>query len=376
MAPQLKPAEIDFVRGLFGKGLTASEALGRLASRRRKSGKPAPDITTIRRVLKARTHRAARQETRGRKAKVGLVKLRRLNSTRKALIKHADGESEVHLEDVMKKARVTDVHRSTVSRAFKRIGVAWRAPREKPSRTAEDRAERQRICGKWKYLAQDYFTDRVDLIMDNKKFDVPTHDRARKYQKMLRVRGHLRAKEEGVKPGFTKPNSRKNKVNPGAKVNVCAAIINCRIKVWHYLPDRWSGAAAVNLYKGPIVKALRKHRGNKPVYHIVEDNDPTGYRSGVAVAAKAELGICPMEYPRYSPDLNPLDFFVWNEVARRMNKEAIDKGLKREPTEAYKIRLRRTAMSLPEDVIRKAVGSMKRRAAAIVDAKGDNITMD
>lgn len=54
----------------------------------------------------------------------------------------------------------------------------------------------------------------------------------------------------------------------------------------------------------------------------VKDNDPTGYKSRKATEVKDELGIRAMDFPRYSPDLNPMDFFLWEEVERRMAKNA------------------------------------------------------
>ena len=376
MAPQLTATELDFLRTLVGKGLCPVEAHARLAARRGRSGKANADLTTVRRALRGLTHPASRKETRGRKTKLTAVRLRRLNTVRKALIKKAGGEREIHWEEIMKKARVNDVHPSTVSRAFKKIGIAWRAPREKPSRTADDMKERVTICSRWRFLPDNYFTEKVDLIMDNKKFDVPTYARAKKFHKMRRVRGHLRTKGEGLAAGFTKPNVRKNRVNPGAKVNVCAGVIGCQVKLWHYLPDRWSGDAAAALYSGPVIKTLRAHRGNKASYRILEDNDPTGYYSGKGIFAKKEAGILPIAFPKYSPDLNPLDFYIWAEVERRMHEQEEGGKYKKETVNEYKKRLRRTALSLPADVIRKAVGSLKQRAAAVVAAGGDNIALD
>ena len=150
---------------------------------------------------------------------------------------------------------------STVSKHFEKLGVRWRSPREAPLRQELDLTERVRICSKWKRLADDYFTERVDAILDNKRYDVPTNPRGKRYMRMRRVRGHLRTRAEGIATSCAKPKSSKNKVNPGAHVNVCAAIIQGRIRVWHYLPDRWCGAAAAELYKGPIHEALKKHRG-------------------------------------------------------------------------------------------------------------------
>ena len=54
---------------------------------------------------------------------------------------------------------------------------------------------------------------------------------------------------------------------------------------------RWNGEVAANMYKGPILQTLNKHRGAKSSNLIAEDNDPTGYKSGKACAAKRSLKI-------------------------------------------------------------------------------------
>ena len=41
------------------------------------------------------------------------------------------------------------------------------------------------------------------------------------------------------------------------------------------------------LYEGPIMDTLRKHCGNKRSHTVIEDNDPTGYKSNTAKAAKS-----------------------------------------------------------------------------------------
>ena len=60
-------------------------------------------------------------------------------------------------------------------------------------------------------------------------------------------------------------------------MNVVAGVIRDRIRLWHYLPKRrrWCAKLAVEVYKGPVMKALRRNYGPKPVYNILEDV-PTG----------------------------------------------------------------------------------------------------
>ena len=134
------------------------------------------------------------------------------------------------------------------------------------------------------------------------------------------------------------------------------------MKLWHFLPKgKWNGSVAAETYRGPVHRALKTYRGQKRKYVVLEDNDPTGYKSRAAEEAKAELGICAMEYPKYSPDLNPMDYFLWSEVQRRMDKQSAPAN---KSQKAYKVRMRRTAFAIPRSVIQRAVAGIKARAQA------------
>lgn len=374
MAPHLSVIELGRMQVLLGRGRTAIQIRDALAAQRARRGVEPPDLTTVRRALKGKTFRRGLPEARGRKPKLTKVAAKRLDASRKVLIKKAKGEKEVHWKHILRAARVPKVHPSTAARSLRREGfdVKWRTPRERPQRSKEDERLRHDICGKWRYLPTTYFTESVDLIMDNKKFMVPTHARAARHLNMTKVRGHLRTRAEGKSPGFTKPNARKNRVNPGGVLNVCAGIIDCKVRLWHYLPKTWNGQVAADTYRGPIRKALVRHRGVKASYLVVEDNDPTGYKSNKAIEAKGHLGIRAMQFPKYSPDLNPLDFYLWDAVERRMRQAKTAPRT----VAAYKAKLRRVAMSIPQAEIREAVLRIKDRAKAVHDAKGRDIARD
>lgn len=272
--------ELDRAVALQASGHTPLQVLAKLQMSRANKDMDGPNESTVRRALRGVTHKRALKETRGRPAKLTPAQLRRLDNARKELIRKARGLYEVHISDVKKKAKVSHVSDSTVSLHFKKkLGVTWRIPREAPLRLDGDAEQRVKICSKMKYYADNYFTEQVDAFWDNKQFYVPTYEKAKVYQKMTKVRGHLRTRGEGITKNFTKPKSNKNRVNPGAKVSVCCAIMNNKVKVWEYLPSRWCAQAASDLYRGPLIRALRKFRGNKSAYHVVEDNDPTGYKS-------------------------------------------------------------------------------------------------
>ena len=272
-------------------------------------------------------------------------------------------------------AKIPKVHSSIASRRLQDAGydVKARPPREKPLRTRDHELERVRICKDLVKKPRTYFTKGLHLVMDNKHWDIPLTARSKRYSKMRRIRFHLHTRSEGLKKNFTRPSKKsKHRVSVGGSVNVCAGIANNKVVLWHYLPKRWSGEAAVELYKGAVHTALKKAHGNLRSYRILEDNDPTGYKSNKAVQIKQALRISPIEYPPYSPDLNPLDFFLWNEVERRMNQRVIAG----ETMTRYKARLSRTAKSIPADVIEKALADIRVRAQQVIDADGGDIQKD
>ncbi|CAK0825254.1 unnamed protein product [Prorocentrum cordatum] len=367
MAPHLSKRELDRCFSLYAAGKTPVETRDLVSRTRESLDETGPDLTTVRRALRGATHRRGPAETRGRKPKLTAVKLRALNNARVRLIRAAKGEAEVHLRDVMKAARVSDVHKGTASRHFKRLGVTWRAPRAEPLRGSAEAEERVAVCSGWKRLPGNYFTHQVDAIIDNKVFPIPMTKRAKTHAKKSRVRGHLRTKAEGVLKPFTKPKGNRNRVNPGAKVHVAAAIVNNKVRVWHYLPTLWCADAACDFYAGVLAPALRRCRKGRRAFRILEDNDPTGYKSKKAVDCKRGLKITPLKFPKYSPDLNPLDYFLWAEVNRRMAEQSAPAN---ESQSAYKARLRRVAMGIPKSVIRAAVAKMKTKAAEVVVAEG------
>ena len=74
---------------------------------------------------------------------------------------------------------------------------------------------------------------------------------------------------------------------------------------------------------------------------------------------------------RTPASLNVLDYRLWAEVSRRMRQREVKFSKTfRGPADAYMRRLKRTAMSIPESFVSKAVGSMRRRVAAIKAAEG------
>ena len=229
------------------------------------------------------------------------------------------------------------------------------------------------VCKKWKRLPKNYFTKTVDLVIDNKLFEAPGSNSGRSYQKQTKVRFTHRNRKEGLDPVHTKPDQKRHRKNLGAGVKILAGISANRIVVWEEARGRWNGKQAAAMFNGVIKKALKKCRPRKKKHLVLEDNDPAGYKSKLAVAAKKAVGIKTLSLPPYSPDLNPLDYSIWDNIQRRMLQKHID-GY--ETRKAYVKRLRLTALRTPAKVIADAMKDMKPRIKAVVEKKGDALPKD
>ena len=80
-----------------------------------------------------------------------------------------------------------------------------------------------------------------------------------------------------------------------------------------------------------------------------------------------------MDLPRYTPELMPLDFSLWEAIQVKMDEQGFT-GL--ESPEAFEERLRSTALSLPRDVVLKVFLDVKHRILAMRDAEGKRIARD
>ena len=128
------------------------------------------------------------------------------------------------------------------------------------------------------------------------------------------------------------------------------------------------------MYKGPIKKALQDAFPGRAKYRILEDNDPTGFRSKAGLTAKKEAKIEVFSIPKRSPQLSVCDYFLWAEINKRMR--ATEKSwpeARVETRNAYLRRLKRTAKSLEPDLIERSIGSMKKRCRLLLEAEGGQI---
>ena len=153
---------------------------------------------------------------------------------------------------------------------------------------------------------------------------------------------------------------------------VIAAVWRGKVIMWHNVPDgSWNRQAAANMYAGALRRSLAATYHGKRKFTILEDNDPTGFKSTNGVEAKSKASIGVLEIPRRSPDPNVLDYAVCKEANKRLRKQEQKwPSHKRETPIQYRSRLHRTAKNLPAAFINSSVEDRHRICGRLLAAKG------
>ncbi|CAE8638477.1 unnamed protein product [Polarella glacialis] len=288
-----------------------------------------------------------------------------------ALVRKANCKYHV-TADMLKRSTRLKVTVRTMQTALRKRNIYFRKLREKPCLTEQDIADRYAFAKKYRSRTKAWWNKTIHAFIDGKHFKVYLNKTQRERAAQHATFGAYRAPGKGLCGGYVKPKKSLN-FNTGAKsALVLGGVGGGRMLLWHTVSDgRWSGQAAANMYAGPLPRALNKKYPGKRKCFVLEDNDPTGFRSAKGIKAKADSKIEPFAIPKRSPDLSVIDYAIWSQVNRRLRKqEASWKKGKKETRCQYVARLRRTAMRLPTECIVKSIGDMVRRCKRLHEAKG------
>lgn len=328
------------------------------------------DRSTVRRnLLKGSLGKAkGKVKAVGRPRSVTPKVYRQLKGALDFLLRQSRGEHEVTAQ--MIKARVgCSLSLRTIRNAFHAEGIWFRRLKEKPILTPQDVAARYAFGVQHERKTQKQWVSSPHAIIDNKHFPMYLNCAGRVHAARRSVRGAYRSGADGLKPHLVKPKG--SLKFPAKSVQVTAAVVNGRVRMWHYINGRWGGAAAAAMYTGPLLATLQRAFPARRSWVVMEDNDPAGYQSGLGVEAKRAARLISMPLPKRSPDCNVLDYSLWSQINERMRaQEQSFPGSFRESETAYRRRLRRTALMLPKSIVTKAVGDMRRRMLELVKNKG------
>ena len=257
-----------------------------------------------------------------------------------------------------------------VQDALRSRGVRFRPMREKPIRTADDEKDRLAFGNRHAKKPLGFWASGIHAYLDNKMFPIYPNGQGRTYAAKRAARGTYRARGKGLAKGHVKPR-KSLKVTFGKGVNVAVAISAKKVLMCHVVPKKWNAAEASTMYSKSLSPALRRAYPGRKRFLVLEDNDPSGYKSKSAVQTKVENSIAALPLPKRSPDLNPLDYGFWDCVNRRLRKqEAAFPSAKKETRAQFTARLKRTIQRVPEAILTPMVKSMGRRCKALQRVKG------
>lgn len=250
--------------------------------------------------------------------------------------------------------------------------IYFRKMREKPLLTEEDVAARYKFAKKYKNKSAKWWWWTLQAIIDGKHYKPYLTGAARVMAAKHSTWGAYRSPGKGLRGGYVKPKRGLGTgKGPKALLVVAAACAKKGTLMWHVVETgRWSGDAAADMYDSLSKKLADTYQRQKS-WTVLEDNDPTGFKSRKGQAAKEKLGIVPFEIPKRSPDLNVLDYAIWSEVNRRLRKQEKSwPASKRETRDQYRRRLSRTASRLSKKYVQKCIGDMQRRCQKLFEAEG------
>ena len=355
---KLTPEELNVAKQLYAKDMDPSEIAALLGR----------DKSTLTRRLCLRKPLTKQ----GPRTSITEAQVDKVEKRLDEMIVKANGEKPVTIAQVMRSCRLKCSERALLDKLHAR-GVYLRVMREKPVLTEQDIQDRKAFGKKYKDKPTSFWTKHVHLHIDCKMFKVCLNQDARSHVRRARVKGAYRKRGHGLAKGYTKP-PKKLKYNPGQpSAHVLAGVGQTKVLVWHYLEDNWSGSTAAAVYRGPIAQALKKAYPDRTTFNVLEDNDPSGFQSRKGLEAKADCKIKVLNIPKRSPCLNVCDYALWDEINRRMHQQEESWKKKKETRAQYLARLRRTALSLPANVVQNMIHGMKARCQRLHDAKGGNI---
>lgn len=308
----------------------------------------------------------------GRPKEITPAQYKKLKKAWQRLLKREKGEKEVTV-DMIKAAAGIDCCNRVILDAFHEENIWFQKLKEKPVLEDEDVVDRSHWTKAHAKVTEEEWVEKrrgsksPHAVIDGKKWPLYLDQQGRAHVARRCVRGAYQ--QVGAVPDRSVVRPKKEMKFSAPGIYVQCAVIKGRVAMWEYMDGSWNGEEAANMYKGPLLSALKKAypgKPNKEPWVVLEDNDPAGYKSGKARRAKESVNIVTDDLPRRSPDLNVLDYYVWHAVNMRMRaQERTFRKSFKESKKAYLKRLRQTALRLSRAELAKAMKGMRRRVLAI-----------
>jgi transposase len=124
-----------------------------------------------------------------------------------------------------------------------------------------------------------------------------------------------------------------------------------------------TAAGLRNIFRDYLLPTAREHFADGEQWWLLHDNDPGRHKSKVLLTWMHNHYVRPLDFPPYSPDLNPAEN-LWAEMDKRMDSTQADT---QEELEAL---VNTVLASISADVCSKLARSMPKRIAQVIERKG------
>lgn len=157
-----------------------------------------------------------------------------------------------------------------------------------------------------------------------------------------------------------------NKLPHPVKLNVWGCFCGRGLGYCYIFNENMDGKLLKTILGTHLKESAELHYEQDPpeLWRLLQDNDPK-HKSTLVQTWLFNNGISMLDFPPYSPDLNPIEN-VWNDLARRV--EAKPAGSMQQLQDTIADEWAATSV----EFLRKLARSMPKRCKAVIDAKGDH----
>jgi transposase len=322
------------VKSLYDTGVTNPKAISK------RSGVPLR--TVYRYVDKLQSSGQITDAKRAGRPRKNTSRLRRQLGQIKRLKPRA--AAHVYAADLRKRNKM-DLSTRTVETALHQLGYTWRLPGRKKLSSSQ-KAARLEFC-------QEHVDDDWDETWsyDEAYFNLNRHSN--------KCWVSVSTEESVQRPKLTKSQEK-------ISIGICFAISSSRKSALCFLPKNWSGPDLVKVFKDTLLPSINwpKRPNNKQRFII--DNDGR-HQMPVWKEFVARSRLHPLEpWPSNSPDLNPIENeFAWMKRFVEDRAPTNEQTLRQAVEDAFR--------NIPDDHLKKLMGSMRSRMEAAIKSKGARI---
>ena len=282
--------------------------------------------------------------------------------------------SDMILKQFRSRYRVILSTRS-LTRLKQMAGVRARSPQAKIDLSDADFRAGYEFGLQYQHKSKQFWLNNITIYIDNKWFKICVNKKSKKRELKCCPRFVYRYPGMKRRKYVRKPHP-KCKHNTGQKsIQVTVGVGKQGVLFVKLLPPKWNTQTAVEMYED-LARTVRAKLGltaNQRIT-ILEDNDPSGYKTQGAQACKTRLKLDVFQIPPRRPDLSVMDYSIWKSIIERLNKENLTLSRRRDFSEnrdQYIGRLKRAILDTPPATIRNSIGDMVRRCKKLVETNGD-----